>query len=59
MRVSARLQSPNGAVIPNKLPVLAGWQRNNTLEDVLTDIRKAFGKAEYRKLQQPAEGLTY
>lgn len=44
---------------PKKLPVLAGWQRDHTLEAVLTDIRKAFSKPEYRKLQQPAEGATY
>ena len=48
---------------PKKLPALAGWEHlprsQRSLMLVLVEIKKAFCKPEFRKLQQPAEGANY
>lgn len=48
-----------GVVEPSKLPVLANWQRNYTMETVLTEIRKSFSSKENIKLAQPPEGTSF
>ena len=45
VRFNSRVNLPfvnqtNGKVDPSKLPVLASWSRNNSLESVLVEIRK-------------------
>ena len=52
-------QGPDGAVNPSKFPLLANWQRSNRIEHLLVELKKAMTKQEYKKLQQPPEGVTY
>ncbi|KAF8877877.1 UBC-like protein [Infundibulicybe gibba] len=49
----------NGKVNPSKLPALASWTRNNSLESLLVDIRKEMASFNNRKLPQPPEGSTF
>ncbi|KXN85207.1 Ubiquitin-conjugating enzyme spm2 [Leucoagaricus sp. SymC.cos] len=49
----------NGVVDPTKLPVLANWTRNLSLENVLVEMRKEMGSFNNRKLPQPTEGSTF
>ncbi|KXN93128.1 Ubiquitin-conjugating enzyme spm2, partial [Leucoagaricus sp. SymC.cos] len=49
----------NGMVDPMKLPVLANWTRNLSLENVLVEMRKEMGSFNNRKLPQPPEGSTF
>jgi len=49
----------NGKVDPSKLPILANWTRNGTLETLLTEIRREMGSSYNRKLPQPPEGTTF
>jgi len=49
----------DGKVDTNKLPVLANWTRNNSIESVLVEIRKEMGSFNNRKLPQPPEGSTF
>ncbi|CAE6495717.1 unnamed protein product [Rhizoctonia solani] len=58
-KVNLSFVGPTGKVDPMKLPVLANWIRDNTLETVLVHMRREMGAANNRKLPQPAEGTTY
>jgi len=49
----------NGKVLASKLLVLANWDRNNSLETVLVEIRKEMANFNNRKLPQPPEGSTF
>jgi len=49
----------NGKVDPSKLPVLANWNRNNSLETVLVEIRREMASFNNRKLPQPPEGSMF
>ncbi|KAJ7579175.1 UBC-like protein [Mycena floridula] len=49
----------NGNVDKTKLPVLAGWSRNHSIESVLVEIRKEMASFNNRKLAQPEEGSTF
>jgi len=49
----------NGKVDPSKLPVLASWNRSNSIESVLVEIRKEMASFNNRKLPQPPEGSTF
>ncbi|KAJ8079226.1 E2 ubiquitin-conjugating protein mms2 [Marasmius tenuissimus] len=49
----------NGDVDPSKLPVLSGWNRNNSIETVLVEMRKEMASFNNRKLPQPPEGSTF
>jgi ubiquitin-conjugating enzyme E2 variant len=49
----------DGRVDPSKFPALASWQRQYTLESVLTEIRRDMASATNRKLPQPPEGTMY
>ncbi|KAF8998602.1 UBC-like protein [Cyathus striatus] len=48
-----------GVVDPFKLPVLANWHRNLSIENVLVEIRKEMASFNNRKLPQPPEGSTF
>ncbi|KAG1413274.1 hypothetical protein G6F58_007582 [Rhizopus delemar] len=48
----------NGKVEPNRLPCLANWRSNYTLETVLTELRREMATVG-RKLPQPPEGTTF
>ncbi|RKF71377.1 Ubiquitin-conjugating enzyme spm2 [Golovinomyces cichoracearum] len=49
----------NGLVDPVKLPCLANWKRDMTMETVLTEIRRFMAHPVNKKLPQPPEGSTY
>jgi ubiquitin-conjugating enzyme E2 variant len=64
VRFNSRVNLPfvnpsNGKVDPSKLPVLASWIRNNSIESVLVEIRKEMASFNNRKLPQPPEGTTF
>ncbi|KAG7030593.1 Ubiquitin-conjugating enzyme E2 variant 1B [Cucurbita argyrosperma subsp. argyrosperma] len=45
-----------GMVERNLLPMLAKWQREYTMEDILTQLKKEMMSSHNRKLVQPLEG---
>ncbi|KAA8532515.1 hypothetical protein F0562_032669 [Nyssa sinensis] len=45
-----------GMVDPNLFPMLADWQREYTMEDILTQLKKEMMSPQNRKLAQPPEG---
>ncbi|KFY32183.1 hypothetical protein V501_08144 [Pseudogymnoascus sp. VKM F-4519 (FW-2642)] len=49
----------NGQVDPSKLPCLAQWKREYTMETVLIDLRRYMAHPAHKKIPQPAEGSTY
>ncbi|PSR70705.1 hypothetical protein PHLCEN_2v13435 [Hermanssonia centrifuga] len=49
----------DGKVDQSKLPVLAHWNRNSSLETVLVEIRREMASFNNRKLPQPPEGTTF
>ncbi|KAF9650151.1 UBC-like protein [Thelephora ganbajun] len=49
----------DGKVDRNKLPVLADWNRNKSLETVLVEIRREMASFNNRKLPQPPEGSMF
>ncbi|KAB2624170.1 ubiquitin-conjugating enzyme E2 variant 1A-like [Pyrus ussuriensis x Pyrus communis] len=46
-----------GVVEPSLFPMLANWQREYTMEDILTQLKKEMMSPQNRKLAQPPEGL--
>ncbi|KAI0731056.1 UBC-like protein [Earliella scabrosa] len=49
----------DGKVDPSKLPVLAHWNRNYSIETVLVEIRREMASMSNRKLPQPPEGSMF
>ncbi|KAH9849896.1 UBC-like protein [Lenzites betulinus] len=49
----------DGQVDTTRLPVLAHWHRNHSIETVLVEIRREMASANNRKLPQPPEGTTF
>jgi len=49
----------DGKVDPSKLPVLASWTRNSSIETLLVEIRREMASFSNRKLPQPAEGSMF
>ncbi|KAJ9548973.1 hypothetical protein OSB04_021516 [Centaurea solstitialis] len=47
-----------GVVEPSLFPMLADWQREYTMEDILTQLKKEMTSPQNRKLSQPPEGLS-
>ncbi|KAF9587053.1 hypothetical protein IFM89_039739 [Coptis chinensis] len=45
-----------GLVEPSQFPMLADWQRQYTMEDILTQLKKEMMSPQNRKLTQPPEG---
>jgi len=45
-----------GMVEPSLFPMLANWQREYTIEDILTNLKKEMASLQNRKLYQPQEG---
>ncbi|OBT88233.1 hypothetical protein VE02_02799 [Pseudogymnoascus sp. 03VT05] len=48
----------NGQVDPSKLPCLAQWKREYTMETVLIDLRRYMAHPAHKKIPQPAEGIA-
>lgn len=46
----------NYQVEPSLFPMLANWQREYTMEDILTQLKKDMMSPQNRKLAQPPEG---
>lgn len=46
-------------VDPKKFGLLANWQREYSMEDILTQLRKEMASAQNRKLVQPPEGTFF
>ncbi|KAG5240522.1 ubiquitin-conjugating enzyme E2 variant 1A [Salix suchowensis] len=46
----------SGMVEPSLFPMLANWQRECTMEDMLTQLKKEMMAPQNRKLSQPPEG---
>ncbi|URE47722.1 Ubiquitin-conjugating enzyme E2 variant, partial [Musa troglodytarum] len=45
-----------GMVEPGLFPMLANWQREYTMEDILMSLKKEMSSPQNRKLHQPPEG---
>ncbi|KAJ1385782.1 Ubiquitin-conjugating enzyme E2 [Sesbania bispinosa] len=48
-----------GVVEPKKFGLLANWQREYTMEDILTQLKKEMAAPHNRKLVQPPEGTYF
>jgi hypothetical protein len=48
-----------GQVEPKKFGLLANWQREYTMEDILTQLKKEMAAPLNRKLVQPPEGTYF
>ncbi|KAJ3683451.1 hypothetical protein LUZ60_013678 [Juncus effusus] len=48
-----------GLVDPKKFTILANWQRDYTMEDILTQLKKEMANGHNRKLVQPPEGTHF
>ncbi|XP_019163293.1 PREDICTED: ubiquitin-conjugating enzyme E2 variant 1C-like [Ipomoea nil] len=48
-----------GVVEGKKFGMLANWQRECTMEDILSQLRKEMGAPHNRKLVQPPEGTFF
>ncbi|MBA0648681.1 hypothetical protein Goklo_016363 [Gossypium klotzschianum] len=45
-----------GVVEPSLFPMLANWQREYTMEDILTQLKKEMMSPQNRRMAQPPEG---
>ena len=45
-------------VEPHLFPMLANWQRECTMEDILMQLKKEMMSPQNRKLAQPPEGVS-
>lgn len=45
-----------GVVEPSLFPMLADWKRENTMEDILMQLKKEMMSPQNRKLAQPSDG---
>ncbi|CAK0896566.1 unnamed protein product [Prorocentrum cordatum] len=45
--------------VQKDFPLLRGWRREFTIENVLTELRKSMVQPANRRLPQPAEGTNY
>ncbi|CAN6997386.1 ubiquitin-conjugating enzyme E2 variant 1D [Brassica rapa] len=48
-----------GVVDPKKFGLLANWQREYTMEDILVQLKKEMTASHNRKLVQPPEGTSF
>jgi hypothetical protein len=46
-------------VDPRYFSMLAQWQREYTMENILTELKKEMASPHNRKLHQPAEGSIF
>ncbi|KAG6579270.1 Ubiquitin-conjugating enzyme E2 variant 1B, partial [Cucurbita argyrosperma subsp. sororia] len=50
------VNSETGVVEPSLFPMLANWQREHTMEDILMQLKKEMTSPQNRRLSQPSEG---
>ncbi|XP_066318390.1 ubiquitin-conjugating enzyme E2 variant 1C-like [Miscanthus floridulus] len=48
-----------GVVDPKKFGLLANWQRDYTMENILAQLKKEMAASQNRKLVQPPEGTFF
>eukprot|EP00298_Acanthocystis_sp_HF-20_P028479 c7219_g2_i1.p1 GENE.c7219_g2_i1~~c7219_g2_i1.p1 ORF type:complete len:158 (-),score=47.94 c7219_g2_i1:61-489(-) len=48
-----------GEIIEKKFPLFSKWKYENTMADILTEIRLLMSSKENTKLSQPPEGSTF
>lgn len=48
-----------GEVMADKLPCLANWKRESTMETVLIELRRFMASPQCKKLPQPKENSTF
>lgn len=48
-----------GKIDPSKLPCLANWRRDYTMETVLIELRRYMALPQHKKLPQPPEGSMF
>jgi len=53
------IDQSNGQAHPNKTPGLGDWKESDSMDTVLTKIRRDLASMSNRKLPQPPEGSTY
>ena len=58
-RVQMSCVAPNGVVDPRVFHVLGRWNRQYTMETVLTELRREMTQPHNRKVPQPPEGTMY
>ncbi|KAG6517024.1 hypothetical protein ZIOFF_020401 [Zingiber officinale] len=59
-RVNMTCVNPDtGVVDPRKFAVLGNWQRDYTMEYILTQLKKEMATSHNRKLVQPPEGTCF
>ncbi|EAS36283.1 ubiquitin-conjugating enzyme [Coccidioides immitis RS] len=49
----------SGKVDPSRLPCLAEWKREFTMETILLELRRYMALPQHKKLPQPPEGATF
>ncbi|KAF2632245.1 UBC-like protein [Macroventuria anomochaeta] len=53
------VNAQNGKVDASKLPCLAQWKREFTMETILIELRRYMALPQNKKLPQPPEGSTF
>mmetsp|Transcript_9892 Transcript_9892/g.16278 ORF Transcript_9892/g.16278 Transcript_9892/m.16278 type:complete len:145 (-) Transcript_9892:469-903(-) len=53
------INQQNGVVDPRGLAILANWNRNYSIAQILSELRKEMAQPQNRKLAQPPEGATF
>ncbi|EFJ15952.1 MMS ZWEI-like protein 3, E2 [Selaginella moellendorffii] len=48
-----------GAVEPKNFSLLSNWRRDNTMEDILKQLKREMGASHNKKLQQPPENTFF
>lgn len=59
LRLTCNLELWFVQVVPKKFGMLANWQREYTMEDTLTQLKKEMAAPHNRKLVQPPEGTYF
>ncbi|XP_059471127.1 ubiquitin-conjugating enzyme E2 variant 2-like [Neocloeon triangulifer] len=58
-KINMNCVTSTGAVDSRMVPVLCKWQSDNTIKNLLTDLRRLMTAKENLKQAQPPEGTTY
>eukprot|EP00742_Colponemidia_sp_Colp-10_P000627 GILJ01000685.1.p1 GENE.GILJ01000685.1~~GILJ01000685.1.p1 ORF type:complete len:149 (-),score=13.66 GILJ01000685.1:118-540(-) len=53
------INSATGEVSPSNFPLLAHWNRNYTIENILVELRKDMASSHNKRAAQPPDGATF
>ena len=53
------IDQKTGKVDPTRLPCMAQWKRDYTMETILIELRRYMALPAHKKLAQPPEGSMY